>query len=70
MPDKTAVAERLRENAVYRTDFPQLFGQGILDDPNAAYMALTKAIAAFERTDSVRAVRFPIRPLSCAARRS
>jgi len=51
MPDKTAVAERLRENAVYRTDFPQLFGQGILDDPNAAYMALTKAIAAFERTD-------------------
>ncbi|KGF69481.1 methylamine utilization protein MauG [Hoeflea sp. BAL378] len=51
MPDKAAVAERLRENAAYRTAFPETFGEGVLDDPDAAYKALTQAIAAFERTD-------------------
>ncbi|MBU2485400.1 MAG: methylamine utilization protein MauG [Alphaproteobacteria bacterium] len=51
MPDKAAVAERLRENAVYQSVFPKLFGAGTLEAPDAAYEALTKAIAAFERTD-------------------
>lgn len=52
MPDKAVVAERLRENARYRTAFPKLFGDGIFDDPDAIYEALTRAIAAFERTDT------------------
>lgn len=51
MPDKTAVAERLRENPDYQAAFPKLFGAGTLNDPEAAYVALTRAIAAFERTD-------------------
>jgi cytochrome c peroxidase len=51
MPDKAAVAERLRENAVYQSVFPKLFGAGTLEAPDAAYEALTRAIAAFERTD-------------------
>jgi cytochrome c peroxidase len=51
MPDTAAVAERLRENADYQAAFPKLFGDGILDDPDAAYAALTRAIAAFERTE-------------------
>ena len=52
MPDKAVVAERLRENARYRTAFPKLFGDGIFDDPDAIYEALTRAIASFERTDT------------------
>ncbi len=52
MQDKAAVAERLREDVDYRAAFPKLFGAGTLDDPDAAYEALTKAIAAFERTDT------------------
>lgn len=51
MPDKAAVAERLRENPDYQAAFPKLFGADTLDDPEAAYVALTRAIAAFERTD-------------------
>lgn len=52
MPDTATVAERLRENALYRTAFPKLFGAGTLDDPDAAYEALTQAIAVFERTET------------------
>ena len=50
MPDKAAVAERLREKPAYRAAFPRLFGEGVLEDPEAAYAAMTKAVAAFERT--------------------
>lgn len=50
MPDRAAVAARLRENADYRSAFPALSGAGVLDDPDAAFATLTQAIAAFERT--------------------
>jgi len=51
MPDKAAVVDRLRENPDYQANFAALFGAHVMDDPDAAYDAMTKAIAAFERTD-------------------
>ncbi|MHA7868314.1 MAG: cytochrome-c peroxidase [Salipiger thiooxidans] len=51
MADKAAVVARLRENAYYTETFPALFDEGVLDDPDAAYDAMTSAIAAFERSD-------------------
>lgn len=53
MPDKAAVMARLRENPDYTAAFPALFGEDVFDDPDAAYAAMTKAIAAFERTPEV-----------------
>jgi cytochrome c peroxidase len=50
MPDKPAVVARLKENTSYVEAFERLYGSGILDKPEAAYAAMTKAIAAFERT--------------------
>ncbi|MEO1609748.1 MAG: cytochrome c peroxidase [Pseudomonadota bacterium] len=50
MPDKASVVARLRENPTYRKAFPALFGKDILNDVEAAYAEMTKAIAAFERT--------------------
>ncbi|WP_281353990.1 cytochrome-c peroxidase [Mesorhizobium zhangyense] len=52
MPDKASVAARLRENESYGAAFPETFGPGILDDPEAAFDALAQAVAAFERTDA------------------
>lgn len=52
MPDKAAVVQRLREDPIYAAAFPALFGADVLDDPEAAYDALTRAIAAFERTET------------------
>ena len=51
MPDKAAVAARIKVNAAYVTAFNALFGAGTLQDADAAYAAMTKSIAAFERTD-------------------
>jgi cytochrome c peroxidase len=51
MADEAAVVARLREDPAYREAFPVLFGDGVLDDVDAAYDAMTRAIAAFERTD-------------------
>lgn len=51
MPDKAAVAARLRENPEYEVAFARLFGSGTLSDPDAAYAAMTGSIAAFEATD-------------------
>jgi cytochrome c peroxidase len=50
MPSKLAVAARLTENADYVKAFDRLFGNGVLQKPEDAYAAMTKAIAAFERT--------------------
>ncbi len=50
MPDKASVVARLKENPTYVAAFPALFGDGVLDDPEAGYAAMTQAIAAFERT--------------------
>ncbi len=52
MPDKRSVVERLRENPLYLEAFPRLFGEAILDDPESAYLAMTRSIAAFERSDA------------------
>ncbi|MGR3712919.1 MAG: cytochrome-c peroxidase [Shimia sp.] len=51
MTDKTAVVARLRENADYVVSMDDLFEPGVLDDAEAGYDAMTRAIAAFERTD-------------------
>ncbi|GAB4356955.1 MAG: cytochrome-c peroxidase [Oricola sp.] len=50
MPDKASVVERLKENPDYAAAFDALFGPGTLDDTDKAYDAMTRAIAAFERT--------------------
>jgi len=50
MPDRAAVVARLRANPEYAAAFPALFGAGVLDDPDTGYAALTRAIAAYERT--------------------
>lgn len=49
MADKAAVVARLRENAAYVDGLKAAFGTDIFDDPETAYAAMTKAIAAFER---------------------
>jgi len=51
LKDRTAVLERLRENPEYLIAFPALFGAEVLDDPDLAFVAMTRAIAAFERSD-------------------
>lgn len=51
MPDKASVVARLRENPAYVTAFKGLFGAAVFADDDAAYQAMTRAIAAFESTD-------------------
>ncbi len=51
MPDKASVVARLRESPRYAAAFEALYGKGILDRADDAYAAMTKSIAAFERTD-------------------
>lgn len=50
MPDEHAVALRLLESPIYEQAFAGLFGAQVLDDAQNAYAAMTKAIAAFERS--------------------
>ncbi len=50
MSGKASVVERLKENDYYVDGLKAAFGAGIFDDPETAYAAMTKAIAAFERT--------------------
>jgi cytochrome c peroxidase len=51
MPDKASVVERLKENDSYIKSFKNLFGEDIFEDNDKAYGSMTKAIAAFEKTD-------------------
>ncbi|MDP2494904.1 cytochrome c peroxidase [Shimia thalassica] len=51
MPDKASVVGRLQENPEYVSAMKGLFSETVFDDADAAYAAMTKAIAAFERTD-------------------
>ena len=51
MRDEAEVVARLKENPDYVTAFRALFGDKTLDDAKAGYAAMTKALAAFERTD-------------------
>ena len=51
MPDKASVVARLKENPDYVTPFRRFSTAPTrLDDTDAAYRAMTEAIAAFERT--------------------
>lgn len=50
MPDKAAVVARLRENPDYVAAMQALFGPQVFADSDAAYAAMTSAIAAFERS--------------------
>lgn len=52
MPDRASVVARLQENPDYITTFKIIFGDDIFDDVDAAYVAMTEAIAAFERTET------------------
>lgn len=49
MADKASVLARLREDPVYVAAFTAVFGAEVLEDPEAGYEAMTRAIAAFER---------------------
>ena len=51
MPDKASVVKRIMENAQYVTSFKQVYGKDIFNDNDAAYSAMAKSIAAFEKTD-------------------
>jgi cytochrome c peroxidase len=51
MPDKASVVARLAENPDYVAAFDYLYGEGVLEDPEAGYKAMTDSIAAFEKTD-------------------
>lgn len=52
MPDKASVVARLQEDDTYIADFQMLFGSGIFEDTDSAYLAMTQAIAAFEETEA------------------
>ncbi len=52
MADRSAVIDAL-ETAVYVDDFKAAFGDAILDDVDAAYIRISRAIASFERSDAV-----------------
>nr|WP_319247441.1 cytochrome c peroxidase [uncultured Celeribacter sp.] len=51
MPSQEAVVERITDNPDYLVAFKDLFGPQVFDDPQATYDAMTRAIAAYERTD-------------------
>ncbi len=51
MPDKASVIARIKENPSYVKQFEQLFGKDIFTNTDKAYLAMTKAIEAFEKTD-------------------
>lgn len=51
MTSKAAVVDRLKEKPAYVEGFARLFGPATLGDPETGYAAMTRAIAAFERTD-------------------
>lgn len=50
MPDKASVVARLKENPAYAEVMRRLFGPKVFADPDRAYAAMTRAIAAYERT--------------------
>ncbi|WP_299350391.1 cytochrome c peroxidase [uncultured Shimia sp.] len=51
MPDRASIVDRLQRNLDYVAAFTTLFDPDIWRDPDAAFDAMTQAIAAFERTD-------------------
>ncbi len=53
MVDAAAVVSRLKENPAYVEAFDALYGEGILEDTDAAYRAMTQSIAAFQQGDEL-----------------
>ncbi len=51
MPDAASVVARIEENPDYVAAMEALFGGEVFDEADAAYAAMTKAIAAYERTE-------------------
>ena len=51
MPDKASVIARLQEQTLFPRAFKNLFGDDVFDDVDLAYLRMTQAIAAFERTE-------------------
>ena len=51
MESKKEVIDRLKENSFYVESFKSLFGKDIFKNDENAYIAMTKAIASFDRTD-------------------
>lgn len=51
MPSKAAVVERLQEDPLYVASFTALYGPDIFADADAAYLAMTESIAAYEETE-------------------
>ncbi|MEP0072805.1 MAG: cytochrome c peroxidase [Marinomonas sp.] len=51
LADGAAVVERVKENERYETMFDSLYGEGVLDDPEKGYLAISDAIATFEKTE-------------------
>ena len=49
MSDKAEVIARLQENPDYVSAFSVLYGENVMHNPDAAYDAMTDAIATFER---------------------
>lgn len=52
MPDKAAIVERLKDNPDYVAAFGTQFGGDVFQSDDAAFSAMTKALAAFERTEA------------------
>lgn len=48
--DGASVVARVKENARYESLFNNLYGDGVLDDPEKGYLAIADAIATFEKT--------------------
>ena len=51
MPDKASVVARLQEHTLFPYAFKNLFGDEVFEDVDLAYLRMTQAIAAFERTE-------------------
>ncbi len=51
MESKKEVVGRLKENSFYVESFKSLFGKDIFKNDENAYIAMTQAIASFERRD-------------------
>ena len=51
MPDKASIVARLQENNEYISTFKSLYGDSIFNNIESAYLAMSKSIAKFEKTD-------------------
>ncbi|MBB3946479.1 cytochrome c peroxidase [Rhizobium skierniewicense] len=55
MPDKLTLIKRLKENPDYVTAFGTQFGGDVFTSDDAAFAAMAKALAAYERSDTFSA---------------